>query len=485
VSVPNHVAGPRLPVPARPTPGPRRRDSTYPNGLHDHGKVDGVWSVVSGDPPADARKLLKPFLTRAFRRPATDAQVERYLTLVTARLAAGDGFEEAMRMAYTAALCSPEFLYRVEKGGRLDDWEVASRLSYFLWNSAPDGVLDDLARRGELKKGGDTVRTEVRRMLQDPRSDRFVADFLDQWLALDEIAATTPDKQLYPEFKPYLQDCMVGETRAFFRQVIDYNLGVANLVESDFAMLNAELGKLYDVRDAPAGHPLGRVALPPGSRRGGLLTQASILKVTANGTTTSPVKRGAWVMDRLVGKPPDPPPPNLTGIEPDLRGTTTIREQLAAHRNDPSCAGCHAKMDPPGFALESYDVIGRWRDRYRAKEKGDPVKAFVGEGHYGVSYRLGPPVDCTGETADGVAFKDTDEFKKLLLRDERQLARNYLRRLVTYATGRDVTFADRKAVEAILDKCGDVTKTERTNFGAYRVRSLIEELVASELFLAK
>src|SRR5437660_1375500 len=162
-------------------------------------------------------------------------------------------------------------------------------------------------------------------MLKDPRADRFVEDFLGQWLSLHEIAATTPDKQLYPEFKPYMQDCMVGETHAFFRQLIDHNLGVANLVDSDFAMLNAELGKLYGVAEAPAGHLFWRVALPPGSSRGGLLTHASILKVTANGTTTSPVKRGAWIQDRLLGQPPEPPPPNITGVEPDLRGTPTLR----------------------------------------------------------------------------------------------------------------------------------------------------------------
>ena len=482
----NPNAGPVQALPLRtPLLRDRRRNSTYPQGWHDHGKLDGTWAVTSGDPLADAKKLLKPFLTRAFRRPVTDAQVERFTELVRVRITAGDAFEDAMRMAFTAALCSPEFLFRVEKGGRLDDYEIASRLSFFLWCSLPDDELLDLARRGELKKGGDTLRNQVRRMLKDPRSDRFVEDFLGQWLSLHDIASTTPDRQLYPDFKPYLQDCMIGETHAFFRQLLDYNLGIANLVDSDFAMLNAELGKLYGIADAPAGHKFSRVYLPPGTHRGGVMTQASVLKVTANGTQTTPVKRGAWVMDRMLGTPPEPPPPGITGIDPDLRGTTTIRQQLAKHRDNVSCASCHKKIDPPGFALESYDVIGRWRDRYRSKEKGDPVKAFVGEGHYGVSYKLALPVDPSGETADGVAFKDIVEFKKLLLRDERQLAKNYLQRLTVYATGREVGFADRKAINAILDKCGNVNKTELTNFGAYRMRSLIEELVVSDLFLAK
>lgn len=473
--------GPVAPVPPRAPAVARRPGSTYPGHASEHGQVEGVWTAPAGDP----KPLLRAFLSRAFRRPATDDQVARYAAIVAERVRAGDAPEDAMRMAYTVALCAPEFLFRTEKPGRLDDWAVANRLSYFLWNSLPDDELTDLARRGALRKGGTVLRQQVRRMLKDPRSDRFVEDFLAQWLSLNEIAATTPDQHLYPDFKPYMQECMVGETHAFFRQLIDHDLGIANLVDSDFAMLNAELGRLYGIADAPQGHGFWRVALPPGSRRGGLLTHASVLKVTANGTLTSPVKRGAWVMDRMVGKTPDPPPPNLTAIDPDLRGTTTIREQLDKHRTDPACAGCHRTIDPPGFALESYDVIGRWRDRYRSKEKGDKVNAFYGEGHFGVWYRLGPPVDPSGETADGARFGDVDEFKRLLLRDERQLARNYLRRLVTYSTGREVRFADRPAVEAILDRCGTVTPTEKSNFGAYRMRTLIEELVVSDLFLNK
>jgi hypothetical protein len=481
---PTDAPGPT--APARPAPATqRRRDSTYPSGLHEHGRVDGIYTVVAADPGTDAKQLLQPFLSRAFRRPVTDTQLHRYLSIVDDRLKSGDCFENAMRTAYTVALCAPEFLFRVEHPGKLDDWAIANRLSLFLWSSLPDDELLDLARRGELKRGGDVVRNQVRRMLKEPRAERFIEDFLAQWLALNEIAATTPDKQLYPEFIPYMQDCMVGETQAYFRHLLNHNLGIAHVVDADFAMLNAELGKLYGIAEAPAGHGFWRVALPPGSHRGGLLTQAAVLKVTANGTLTSPVKRGVWIMDRLLGKPPEPPPPNVGEVDPDLRGATTIRQQLDLHRNHASCASCHRSIDPPGFALESYDVIGRWRERYRSKEKGDPVKARVGEGHYGVSYRLGLPVDCTGETADGIPFKDIEEFKKLLLQDEQQLARNYLRRLAVYATGREVGFADRKAVEAILDKCGNVSKTERTNFGAYRMRSLIEELVASELFLAK
>jgi hypothetical protein len=463
----------------------RRRDSTYPQSIAEHGKVDGIWTVASKDPGADAKRLLASFLPKAFRRPVQQDVVERYAGIVRDRIAAGDCFEDAMKMAYETALCSPEFLFRIEPQGTLDDYSVANRLSYFLWNTMPDEELLALAASGRLKHDQYLLRTQARRMLADPRSDQFINDFLDQWLALNEIGSTTPDKKLYPEFKPYMQDSMVGETRAFFRQLIDYDLGISNLVDSDFAMLNTEVAQLYGIPGVPEGNEFSRVFLPEGTHRGGILTQASVLKVTANGTVTSPVKRGAWVMDRLLGKRPDPPPPTVSAIDPDLRGTTTIRQQLDKHRSNPSCAACHAKMDPPGFALESFDVIGQWRDRYRSKEIGDDVDLKVGEGHTPVSYKLGMPVDCTGQTVDGASFKDINDFRKLLLQDERQLARNFLRRLTVYATGAEVGFEDRQTIEKILDKCGNVSASERSNFGAYRMRTMIEELVASDLFLHK
>lgn len=471
--------------PPRPAPlSFRRRWSMYPTFVTDHGKVDGVWTVQPQSAAEDAPRLLRPFLSRAFRRPATDAEVKRYAALVADRLDA-DGFEAAMRHAYAAALCDPAFLYRVESPGALDDWAVAARLSFFLWNSLPDEELLEQARQGRLTRDRDELRRQVRRMWNDPRRERFVDDFLGQWWSLRDIEMNEPDPRLYPEFKRYMQDCMAEETKAYFRHLIEHDLGIRFLVDSDFAMLNSELGRLYGIAPAPEGHPIGRVHLPPNSRRGGLLTQAAILKVTANGTTTSPVKRGAWVLDRLLGTPPDPPPPGIEGIEPDLRGAVTIREQLDRHRSNASCAGCHAKIDPPGFALESYDVIGRYRERYRIREQGDRPDVKVGEGHYDVHYRLGRPVDCAGQSAAGESFANIEDFKKLLLKDERQIARNYLTRLAVYATGREVRFADRPAIEAILDRADEKDSYRLGNFGTYRMRTLMEELVASDLFLRK
>ena len=309
-------------------------------------------------------------------------------------------------------------------------------------------------------------------MLDDPKSQRFVEDFLGQWLKLRDIAANDPDKKLYPEFSPYLQDSMVAETRAYFRELIERNLGAAYLVKSDFAMLNEKLAVHYGIPGV-SGPKIRRVELPAGSHRGGFLTQAAILKVTANGTTTSPVPRGAFVMARLMGQPPEPPPASVPAVEPDVQGATTIREQLDKHRNDPSCASCHAKIDPPGFALESYDVIGGWRDRYRSLEKGDRAPRGSIDPRIGISFKLGLPVDASGELPDGRPFHDIGEFQDLVASDPHRLLHNLARQLFVYATGREIAFSDRAALDEV------VRKTEQQGGG---IRTLIHEVVLSPLF---
>jgi hypothetical protein len=300
--------------------------------------------------------------------------------------------------------------------------------------------------------------------------------FLDYWLDLRKIVATAPDATLYPDY--YLDDLLTEsadlETRAFFEELIRGNLPAGNIVSSDFAMLNERLADLYGVPGVK-GVAIRRVQLPADSVRGGLMTQASILKITANGTTTSPVVRGAWIMERVLGKPPPPPPAAVPAIEPDIRGATTIRQQLEKHRAQPTCAACHAKMDPAGFALENFDVVGGWRPRYRAiGGKGDEPRV-PGFGHNGqpFEFHLGPTVDPSATLPDGRSFKDIRELKKLLMADQRQVARNLVRQLVAYSTGASVRFGDRAAVEQILD---------RTEQGGYGVRSLVKEIVASELF---
>jgi len=432
----------------------------------------GLWTVRSEQPLVDADRLLAAFLPKAFRRPV-DAEVRQaYVEQVDERLKAGDCFESALRWAYRAALCSPDFLYHIEPDDRLlDDHALACRLSYFLWNSRPDDSLTKLADERRLHEP-EVLRNEVERMLRDAKSQRFIDDFLGQWLKLRQIAATDPDRKLYPEFSPYLQDSMVAETKAFFRELLERDLDAGHLVRSNFAMLNEKLAVHYGLADVK-GSQIRRVKLPPDHPRGPFLTQAALLKITANGTTTSPVPRGAFVMARLLGEEPDPPPPNVPAIEPDVRGAKTIREQLDKHRTDAVCASCHAKMDPPGFALESFDVIGGWRERYRSIGEGDPAPRGSIDPFIGISFKLGPAVDASGVLPDERAFRDVVELQKLLAADPGRLLRNIAQQLLVYSTGRPVAFSDRDAVRTL------VAQVESRGGG---LRTLIHELIQSELF---
>ena len=431
----------------------------------------GTWTVRSDRPLDDADRLLAAFLPRAFRRPVDAETRARYVALAGDRLKAGDCFEAAMVRAYRAALCSPEFLYHVEPPGDLDDHALACRLSYFFWRSMPDGPLARLADAGRLHEP-DVLRAEAARLLADPKSRRFVEDFLGQWLKLRLIAANDPDRKLYPEFSAYLQDSAVAETRAYFRELIDGDLDARYLVKSDFAMLNERLAVHYGIPGV-SGSQIRRVPLPAGSPRGPFLTQASILKVTANGTTTSPVPRGAFVMDRLLGRPPEPPPPNIPAIEPDVRGASTVREQLARHRSVGACASCHAKIDPPGFALESFDVIGGFRTRYRSIGAGDPAPRGSIDPFLGIEFKLGPAVDAGGELPDGRTFAGIAEFQDRLAADPGRLLGNLARQLAVFGTGRDVSFADRDELAAV------VAATRQKGGG---IRTLILELAQSRLF---
>jgi hypothetical protein len=431
----------------------------------------GIWTVRSEQPLADADRLLAAFLPRAFRREVEVSVRKEYLAQVEARLQAGDCFETAMRSAYRMALCSPDFLYRIEPAGRLDDAALASRLSYFLWNSMPDAALMKLAAEGKLRERG-VLDSQIKRLLTDSKSQRFIEDFLGQWLKLRAIAANDPDKKLYPEFSGYLQDSMVAETRAYFRELIERDLNASHLVKSDFAMLNEKLAVHYGIPDV-RGSEIRRVKLPAGSPRGGFLTQAAVLKVTANGTTTSPVVRGAYVMARLLGKPPEPPPPNIPAVEPDVQGTTTIRELLDKHRADATCASCHAKIDPPGFALEAFDVIGGFRDRYRSIGEGDPAPRGSIDPRIRIGFKLGPKVDASGQLTDGRTFAGIADFKALIAANEHALLHNLAKQLLIYATGREIAFSDRAALDDI------VSRTEKQGGG---IRTLLHQIVASRFF---
>ncbi len=454
--------------------------------------------AVPKNAKADAARLLRAFLAKAYRRPVEAADVQRFTAVIQKALASGSSFTDAMIAGYSAALCSPGFVCLEEMPGPLDDHALAARLSYFLWNSTPDPALREAASRGALRDPAQ-LRAQTERLLSDPRSGRFVNAFLDYWLDLRKADITSPDAGLYPDY--YLDDLLVEsatqETQRFFAELVRGDLPSRNLVAADFAMLNERLAAHYGLPStakvtdphseseatgaAPPktarveGVAIRRVKLPPGSVRGGLMTQASVLKVTANGTTTSPVLRGAWIMERILGQPSPPPPASVPAIEPDTRGATTIREQLDKHRAQESCNVCHAKIDPAGFALENFDVLGGWRERYRALGDGDK-EAGLGKNGQPFAFHLGPPVDPSGTLPDGRKFDDIRSLKKLLLADERQLARNLARQLVVFATGAPVRFGDRAELEQILDRAA------ASKFG---VRTIIAEIVQSSLFQNK
>lgn len=425
------------------------------------------------DPRASARQVLERFATRAFRRPLDPGEADRFVKLATDALDEQLNYLDAMRIGFRAILTAPQFLFLEEHPGPLDDHALASRLSYFLWSTMPDEELLELATQKKLHHA-DTLRGQVERMLKSERSKAFVTNFTGQWLDLRNIDATTPDKKLYPEADELLRVSMVEETQAFFAELLASNLPVTNVIHSDFVMLNSRLAAHYQIEGVEGEH-LRKVALPAGSPRGGVITQASVLKVTANGTTTSPVLRGAWVLKKLLGQPPSPPPPGVGSIEPDTRGATTVREQLAKHRSAESCAGCHSKIDPPGFALESFDVIGGFRERYRSQDKGDTI-TVPNTRRPRLYIKLGPAVDASGELADGSPFADIHDFKKLLLDQPQPVVRALTEKLITYSTGAGITFSDRPAVAAI------VARTQDQGGG---LRSLVHEIVQSPLFLSK
>jgi mono/diheme cytochrome c family protein len=429
---------------------------------------------VSTDPQADGQRLLREFLPRAMRRPVDDATLAYYVGFFQERLDKGNEFHKALRSTYKAILSSPQFFYFREQPGPLDDYAIASRLSYFLWSSLPDEELTALAAKGELRKPA-VLRAQVDRMLGDKRLQRFVEHFTGQWLELRKINATTPDGNLYREFDGFLFWSMPQETKLFFSEMLQHDRSVAEFVHSDWTMLNSRLAKHYGI-DGVHGGELRRVSLPPNAHRGGVLTHASILKLTANGTTTSPILRGKWVLEKIIGTPPSPPPPNVGAIEPDIRGATTIRQQLEKHKALAECASCHKHIDPPGFALESFDVIGGWREFYRLSDHK------LAKGHVPVpnypehQVWRGLDVEIGGTTPQGREFKNIDDYKVLLLEDKEQLARNLARQLLVFATGADVQFADREVVQSIA------ARTRERNYG---LRSLVHEVVQSPAFLNK
>lgn len=460
-----------------PAPPPAATDDAAPPRMRFGPRTEDVRvDVVSTHPREDAERLITAFLARAARRPITPAQRAPFLALFQREFDQGRGFARSLISVYTAILSSPEFLYIREEPGRLTPHALATRLALFLWNSEPDEELRALAASGQLAKP-QILQAQAERLLNHPKASRFVEAFTDYWLDLYKINDSSPSTTLYNDYEldDPLKLAAVDETRLFVAELVRRNLPSRSIIDTDFTFLNERLARHYGIAGVD-GATMRRVSLPSGSVRGGLLTQASILKVTANGTTTSPVLRGVWIMERILGFQ-TAPPPSVPAVEPDIRGAVTIRQQLERHRADRSCASCHRKIDPPGFALESFDIMGGWRDRYRAVSPDAKPEPGIGLSGQPFAFHYALPVDPSGTLPNGAPYRDIREFKRLLLdQEELTVARNLVRQLVTYATGAPPGFSDRPAVAAILDHA------RRSGYG---VRDIIQGIIGSDLFQCK
>ncbi|MEM1224550.1 MAG: DUF1592 domain-containing protein [Planctomycetota bacterium] len=406
------------------------------------------------------------FAQLAFRRPLEQAEVRHYVQHAEQRLAEGATLEEAIKSAFAAILCSPRFLYLDEgdpsQSESLDSIELASRLSYTLWGSMPDEQLLEAAIQGRLVDP-EELMTETNRMLRDVRSDFFVRQFTESWLRLDRIGTMPPSDAQYPTYYDNrLESAMKAETRLFFKDILINNRSASEFLDSEFTWVNDSLASHYGL-DGEFSEQFRRVSLAADDHRGGLLGHASVLTATANGVETSPVVRGLWILESILGTPPSPPPPDVPPIEPDTRGATTIREQLAKHRSVTACADCHAKIDPWGFALEFYDPIGGFRTSYPVVNKAGRI----------VANQSGKAIDARGELPSGDLIRDQRELKQLLVARRDQFARNLVHKLLTYATGREVTFRDQEEIRQIVKRFAE---------DGYRMRDMVVAVVTSDAF---
>lgn len=419
----------------------------------------------NGFDEANTREILKRFADRAYRRPATGEEIDRLIAIVDQRKKDGHPPRQAVKDAIKAVLCSPAFLYLAEPGRdaderTLDAHDLASRLSYFLWSTLPDAELRALADSGELLKPT-VLKAQLARLLKNPRSEAFEKGFLDSWLNLRSLGDMPPDRSAFGiYYAKDLQTAMKRETQLFLHHLIETDGPVTDFLDADYTFANKPLAQLYKLPakfDPAKADEFQRVSLND-RRRGGLLGMGSVLTVTANGIETSPVVRGVWLLENILGTPPPPPPDDVPPIDPDVRGATSIRDQLTKHRESPTCYGCHQRIDPPGFALENFDPIGQWRTNYPAGKK------------------TGPKIDASGELAHGGEFKDITDFKKQLLAQKTLFARMLTIRLLTYATGRRMEALDRPEIDEIvtdLDQQGDGMNT------------LLKKIVLSDIFRSR
>ncbi|MHC2066394.1 DUF1592 domain-containing protein [Bremerella sp. T1] len=410
------------------------------------------------------REIFQQFLPRAFRRPVTTDEVDKVVTLCQAELAAGENFNDAVRTGLISVLCSPKFLYIVEPASAedrrpLNDWELASRLSYFLWSSMPDETLFDLAESGKLRDPS-ILAAQVDRMLADEKSEGFVQGFGGQWLKTGEFRNFMPDARLYKKYDDQLGEAMVGEVIAFFREVLRTEESTLAFFDADWTMVNERLAKFYDLNGIE-GEAFQRVTLPKESPRGGLLAMAGVAMRGSDGNRTKPVNRGVYVREVLFNDPPNPPPPNAGEVEPNIEGEKlTVRDRLIQHQQIASCAACHRTIDCYGLALENFNVIGEWR----TQQDGEDFR------------NKGPEIDPSGTLPNGDSFETFAQFKQLLLTQKDRFARGLSEKMLTYALGRPVEPADRGLIDRLAQQMAE---------NNYTLPTLIHGVVQSEAFLQK
>jgi len=399
-----------------------------------------------------AEGFVRPFLRRAYRRGVTQEEVGRVMRLAKQAVDDGGSFEEGVRLALMATLISPHFIFRWELDGApgnpkairsLNEFELASRLSFFIWSSQPDDRLLHLANQGQLRKN---LKAEVSRMLKDQRAFSLVENFAGQWLELRNLNVYRPDRKLFPSYTPELRDDMRRETELFFGHVMRGNRNVLELISADYSFLNARLAKHYGIKNVN-GSNFRQISLK-GTGRGGVLGHASVLTITSDPNRTSPVKRGKYVLENILGTPPPPPPPDVPELEVVGANTGTLREQMIKHRTNAVCASCHEKMDPIGFAFEHFDAIGR----YRTQDNGQPINA-------------------AGKLDSGESFKNAADLREILADEKRNLvARCLTEKMLTYALGRGLEYYDKRTVDAIVQRLGK---------NGYKFNDLIGGIVTS------
>jgi hypothetical protein len=420
-----------------------------------------IFGAEAGEGRDAAKRVLERFAGRAFRRPVAADELERLLKLYDQGRKQGKGHAAAVRLGLWSILVSPHFLFRVERDSsdrdaagaiRLNDWELASRLSYFLWSTMPDEPLFELARKGRLRDPS-VLRTEMARLRADPKAQALVDNFASQWLGLRRLEQTHPDRDLFPAWNDGLRRAMADEASMFFANLLREDRSILELVDADYTFLNEPLARLYGMKDV-RGDAMRRVALAD-RNRGGVLTMAAILAITSHPTRTSAVKRGKWILDEILGAPPPPPPPNVPELEQATRNrpdasSLSLKQKMELHRADPQCFGCHKRMDVLGLGLENFDPIGRWRDKEGTRK-----------------------IEVAGTLPTGESFADPAGLKKILAASKDDFARALTEKMMVYALGRPLERGDRREVKRIVE---ELRKKE------YRVSALLEGVILSYPF---